>query len=97
MRNRAALFLTLLALSVPGVASAQPGASPAPGREIAISVGPAHLSHGDDPLGWGSTVGVSFVMRMRGLKSMKFYRAANATRGWPIRRRVDGARFRVPH
>jgi hypothetical protein len=57
MRNRLAL-LVALTFGVPALTFAQPGGQEAR-REVAVTVGPAYLSHGDSPLGWGSTVGVS--------------------------------------
>jgi hypothetical protein len=60
MRKGSRLFLTTLLMSVPGLASAQgPNAG---GRDIAVSLGPAYLSHGDDSLGWGSTIGASITI-----------------------------------
>lgn len=60
MRKRSRVFLTALLMSVPGLASAQGFNSG--GRDVAVSLGPAYLSHGDDVLGWGSTLGASITI-----------------------------------
>jgi hypothetical protein len=62
MRNSSIVFLGAVLLMMPGAASSQPASGSSTGREVAVSVGPAYLSHGDDPLGWGSTVGASITI-----------------------------------
>lgn len=57
MRQMVVGMLAAAALSFSGEASAQSTAGPAGLREVALSVGPARLWHGDDGLGSGMTLG----------------------------------------
>lgn len=62
MRHGCVTVLIGLALSIPGAVHAQTGAQAGRLREVALSVGPGNLSHGDDRLGWGGTLGGSVTI-----------------------------------
>ena len=62
MRHACVTVLIGLALSIPGAVHAQTGSQAGGLREVALSVGLGNLSHGDDRLGWGGTLGGSVTI-----------------------------------
>jgi len=62
MRHACVSVLIGLALSISGTVHAQTGPQAGGLREVALSVGLGNLSHGDDRLGWGGTLGGSVTI-----------------------------------
>ena len=62
MRHAYVTVLIGLALSIPGAVHAQTSSQAGGLREVALSIGRGNLSHGDDRLGWGGTLGGSVTI-----------------------------------